>query len=309
MSTDPDPDPDPEPEVGEPSPSDSAPPRSSSRYGRAVRVDLHCHSTRSDGTDGPSAVGARALRRGVALFALTDHDTCAGSEEAEAAYGGGIAVRGTELSAVEDGKTVHILCFAPAGDPRFATLAAHLAVVGDARRARVHRIAERLAARGVTLDVDAVFALAGEASVGRPHIARQLVAQRVVRSVGEAFERYLRDGGPGDVPIAAIDVRGALALGRDVGARMSLAHPHSLGTLAGELVRRHKADGLDGLEAVTTGYGPRERATWLAMADREGLVATAGSDFHGAMLPAVDDVGVELEDERARRLLEWLALG
>src|SRR5690606_11625801 len=124
---------------------------------------------------------------------------------------------------------------------------------------------------GVTLDVDAVFRLAGEATVGRPHIARQLVAQRAVRSIGEAFDRYLRDGGPGDVPIAAVTVKDAIALGRDVGARMALAHPHSLGTLAGEIVRRHKHDGLDGLEAVTTSYRPREQAGWLAMADREGL--------------------------------------
>jgi hypothetical protein len=97
-----------------------------------------------------------------------------------------------------------------------------------------------------------------------------------------------------------------VALGRDVGARLALAHPHSLGRLAGQLIREHRRDGLDGIEGVTAGYGARERAEWAEMADREGLVITAGSDFHGASFPQIADLGVELEDERAARLLEWL---
>lgn len=274
-----------------------------------MRVDLHCHSSLSDGSEAPAAIAARAEARGLALFALTDHDSCAGSDVALAGFRAGHGVMGTELSAVEDGRTVHILCFDVARDGRFAALGSHLEEVAAARRRRVHLVADRLALRGVTLDVDAVFRLAGEATVGRPHIARQLVAQGVVRSTGEAFERFLRDGGPADVPIAAVTVKDAIALGREVGARMALAHPHSLGTMAGELVRRHKHDGLDGLEAVTAGYAPRERAEWLAMADREGLIATAGSDFHGELMPQVGDLGVELDDERGKRLLGWLDLG
>jgi predicted metal-dependent phosphoesterase TrpH len=274
-----------------------------------VRVDLHCHSTLSDGSETAEAVTARAERRGLALFALTDHDSCAGSDVAMAGFTAGAAVRGTELSAVENGRTVHLLCFDAARDGRFAALGTHLAEVVEARRRRVHLVADRLALRGVTLDVEGVFRIAGEATVGRPHIARQLLAQGVVRSTAEAFDRFLRDGGPADVPIAQVTVKDAIALGRDVGARVSLAHPHSIGTLAGALVSRHKHDGLDGLEAVTTGYTTRERAEWLAMADREGLVVTAGSDFHGELMPQVGDLGVELDDERGRRLLGWLGLG
>jgi 3',5'-nucleoside bisphosphate phosphatase len=273
-----------------------------------VKVDLHCHSSLSDGSESAAEIAARATRRGLGLFALTDHDSCAGSAIAAAGFAGGHLVQGTELSAIEDGRTVHILCFDAARDGRFAALGAHLDEVMAARRRRVYLIADRLALRGVTLDVDAVFRLAGEATVGRPHIARQLVAQGAVRSTSEAFDRFLRDGGPGDVPIGAVTVKDAIALGREVGARMALAHPHSLGTMAGEVVRRHKADGLDGLEAVTPAYGARERAGWLAMADREGLVATAGSDFHGELMPQVGDLGIELDDARADRLLGWLGL-
>jgi predicted metal-dependent phosphoesterase TrpH len=274
-----------------------------------VRVDLHCHSTLSDGTEPPEAIKARAERRGLALFALTDHDSCAGSDVACADFSAGVAVRGTELSAIEDGRTVHLLCFDAARDGRFAALGQHLAEVVLARRRRVHLVADRLALRGVALDVDAVFRLAGEATVGRPHIARQLVAQKVVRSTAEAFDRFLRDGGPADVPIAQVTVKDAVALGRDVGARMALAHPHSLGTMAGAIVQRHKHDGLGGLEAVCHGYGARERAEWIAMAEREGLIVTAGSDFHGELMPQVGDLGVELDDERGRRLSEWLGVG
>lgn len=274
-----------------------------------MRIDLHCHSRLSDGSETPDELAARATRREVELFSLTDHDCAGGSDAIEATYRGGRAVRGVELSAVAGGRTVHILCFERTRDGRFAELEARLAEVAEARRRRVHAIAERLARRGVVLDVEAVFRLAGEATVGRPHIARQLVAQRVVRTAQEAFDRFLRDGGVGDVPIGAFDVPAALALGRAVDAAMALAHPHSLGKLAGELVRRHRADGLDGLEAITPGYDAREEAEWLGMADREGLVATAGSDYHGDSLPGVGDLGVEVEGERARRLLEWLRLG
>jgi 3',5'-nucleoside bisphosphate phosphatase len=271
-------------------------------------VELHCHSTCSDGSEAPEQVAARARRRGVQLFALTDHDSVQGCAAAAAALAGSGAhvLRAVELSCTEAGRSVHLLIYDVAGDERWEALTSRLGELQRARRHRVRAMAARLEQRGIRIDVEPLLAAAGTRTVGRPDVARALVEAGAVGSTGEAFRRYLHDGGPADVPLGRLGVGDGLALARAAGARVSLAHPHTIGTLADELFRRHRDEGLEGIEA---GYGPyssAERRNWTRYADERDLVVTAGSDFHGAPLPHIAEPVVELDDRRARRLCEWL---
>jgi predicted metal-dependent phosphoesterase TrpH len=279
-----------------------------------MRVELHCHSTASDGSDSPAVVGRRAAGQGLALFSLTDHDTCEGWAAASAEVDPAITapVAGVELSAVEAGRTVHLLMYDGSRDGRWSELATALADQARARRVRMRDMIARLVQRGVAVTWDDVIAEAqaesGAAVLGRPHLARALVRRGAVSSVSEAFSRYLADGGPADVPLARIHVEQALDLAGAAGARVSLAHPHTLGpVLAADLLRRNRDRGLDAIEAAYGAYGPRERSEWLDLAASFGAVVTAGSDDHGD--GSVGSPGVELADPHAGRLLEWLGLG
>jgi len=264
-----------------------------------VRVDLHCHSLCSDGTDPAEAVGARARERGVVLFCLTDHDTCAGWAAAASAHGD--ALRGVEISCDDDGQTVHVLAYDTGGP--WHELEARLDAIRSARRNRLRVIAARLAQRGVHVDLEPLLALAGSRSVGRPDVARAMIEQGLVTSIKEAFSRWLYDGGPGDAPGHRLPLPEALALGRAAGARMSLAHPHQLGERAARILRRHRGDGLTGVEAYYGAYDPAERGRWTTIANELGLVCTGGSDRHteGDL-----DLGVELPEARAGALVAWL---
>jgi predicted metal-dependent phosphoesterase TrpH len=272
-----------------------------------VRIELHCHSTFSDGSEPAADVAERAKKADLELFCLTDHDSCAGFEITREILGER-AMRGVELSCIEDGRTVHMLIYDVAKDARWAQLEERLAEVAVARRERLHSIAERLEKLGITIDVDTIIAGAGNRTVGRPDIARALVKVGAVGSTNDAFRRYLYDGGPADVPIARVTVADGLQVGRSVGARMSLAHPHTHGSKAWQILRKHKGDGLEGVEAFYGNYSKREKRDWLKLAADEGLVATGGSDFHGQMMPKVKDVGIEMPEPHAARLREWICL-
>jgi 3',5'-nucleoside bisphosphate phosphatase len=264
-----------------------------------VRVDLHCHSTCSDGADRPDEVGRAAAARGVELFALTDHDTCAGHDQVAAAVPD--ALHGVEISCDDGGRTVHVLAFG--AGPAWATLEAALDDRIEARRRRLRVIGAQLTQRGVRIDVEAILARAGTRAVGRPDLARAMIEQGLVSSMKEAFSRYLYDGGPGDAPGHRLPIAEALALGRAAGARMALAHPHQVGDRVEALLRRHRGDGLGGLEAFYGPYDAAGRARWAAVADQLGLVATAGSDRHAA---GDHELGVDVPDDRAARLVDWL---
>jgi predicted metal-dependent phosphoesterase TrpH len=274
-----------------------------------MRVEMHCHSTASDGVDPPAEVGRQAAAGGLALFCLTDHDTCAGCGEAASAFGsGGATLVGVEVSAVENGRTVHLLVYDAARGASWAALGARLIEQASARRARMRDMLARLSARGVPLAYADVEAEAGGEVLGRPHLARALVKAGHVSSVSEAFDRWLGDGGAADVPLARFQVAEVLALARAAGARVSLAHPHTHGPVrAADLLRRYREAGLEGLEAWYGAYSPRERQDWLAMARDFGSVVTAGSDYHG--LPEVPGLGVDLPEPYAARLLAWLGIG
>ncbi len=268
-----------------------------------MRFELHCHSTRSDGTDAPEAVAELARARGVELFALTDHDTCTVVDGAMR------TIRAVELSCddPESGRTIHVLAY-DRGGAGWPELVARLADLSEARRNRLRVMAARLAQRGIRIDVEPMIAAAQASgkSVGRPDLARAMIAAGAVSSMKDAFSRHLYDGGPVDVPHHALSVPAALALGRAAGAAMSLAHPHVYDHLSVALLRRHRNDGLEGVEAYYGSYDPRERARWLELAGALDLVTTAGSDWHGPA-DASCQVGVDVPAERAARLSEWLA--
>lgn len=265
---------------------------------------MHCHSTASDGADAPAAVGRQAAAEGLALFCLTDHDTCAGWEEASAAFAGaGASLCGVEVSASDGGRTVHLLVYGGA----WTQLGERLADQALARRHRMRDMIARLVVRGVAVSLADVEAEAAGAVLGRPHLARALVRSGQVSSVSEAFDRWLGDGGPADVPLARLGVAETLELARAIGARVSLAHPHTHGPVrAADLLRRFGGAGLEGLEAWYGAYGPREREDWLAMARDCGAVVTAGSDYHG--IGDLPRIGVDLPEPHASRLLAWLGL-
>jgi 3',5'-nucleoside bisphosphate phosphatase len=278
---------------------------------RIVRVELHCHSTHSDGSHAATEVARMAARAGVELFCLTDHDTWAGYEETRGVLeGDGVTVlRGMELSCREFNRTVHVLLYGICDGPGREALERRLERVHDDRRSRIARICARLHELGVHIDTDAVLAGAEGRIPGRPDVARALVMAGVCNSPRDAFNRFLRDGGPADVPIERLSVAEGVALGRAAGARMSLAHPHTLGGfhLVRALFVRLKAQGLEGIEAYYGKYAAAETIAWLRLANELELVATGGSDFHGDMSPGVSRPVIELPPARAAALREWLA--
>lgn len=265
-----------------------------------MRFELHCHSTCSDGTEPPERVAARAAERGVAIFALTDHDTCDGTGVAVA---GARSIRAVELSCDDAGRTVHILAYDRGGD--WGRLEARLHAVREARRNRLRVMAARLARRGVVIDLAPLEAEAARRSVGRPDLARAMVAIGAASSRKDAFARHLYDGGPVDVPHHALPIDEGLAIAREAGAALSLAHPHLYDEHGIALLRRHRAAGLDGVEAYYGAYDARERARWIAVADQLGLVCTGGSDWHGPE-EATAVPGVDLPADRAAALRDWL---
>lgn len=257
-------------------------------YTPIVRVELHCHSTCSDGTASVESVASRAA--GLTIFALTDHDTTSGSARA-----GGI--RACELSCDLDGRTIHVLAYDRGTG--WDALEAKLEAVRVARGNRLRVMAAKLASRGVRLDVEPLVAEAARRSVGRPDLARMMVAAGSASSFKDAFARHLYDGGPVDVPNRALPMAEAMTAAQEAGAALSLAHPHLYGDLGERILRDHPA--ITGVEAYYAGYDPSERARWLSVASSRGLTPTGGSDSHGE-----EPLGVELSDEAAARVTAWL---
>ena len=175
-----------------------------------------------------------------------------------------------------------------------------------ARKNRLRVMAARLAQRGVKLDVEALVAEADRRSVGRPDLARAMVAIGAASSFKDAFQRHLFDGGPVDVPHSGLPIVEALAAGRAAGAAMSLAHPHLYDDRAAPMLRRLQPEGLTGIEAYYGVYDPRERSRRIAVANQLGLVCTGGSDWHGPE-EANGPVGVDLPDDRSDALMRWLS--
>ncbi len=264
-----------------------------------MKLDLHCHSTRSDGSDAPAELAARAARDGVEVFAVTDHDICTAVTVA-----GARTIRAVEMTCDAD-ETIHVLAYDRGGD--WQALEDELATMRRARADRLRVMAERLARLGVVVEVESL--LAAGRSVGRPDLARVIVESGLAASHKEAFARYLYDGGPVDVPHRVWPIADALAAGRTAGAAMSLAHPHVYDQPGGELAKRYRDDGLTGIEAFYGAYDLPRRRRWVEIADQLGLTCTGGSDWHGDVRPDLaSGLGVELPRRRTAALLAWLGV-
>ena len=242
-------------------------------------VDLHAHSTASDGALPAAAVVAAAFAAGLAAVALTDHDTMAGVPEAVAA-GEQLGIRvvaGVELSAYDDVAEIHLLGLhinEPSG------IESALEGFRRDRRDRAVEIVKRLQTLGVPLSMDAVLAQADGGAIGRPHVARALISAGYARDSRDAFDRYLGAGRPANVPKARLEISEAIALVHAAGGVAVYAHPGADGTVA--RIGRLTEIGLDGVEVRHPGHGAEDTARLGALAGHFGLVPSGGSDWHGA---------------------------
>jgi 3',5'-nucleoside bisphosphate phosphatase len=251
-----------------------------------MRIDLHTHSSVSDGTDAPAELVRKALDAGLDVVALTDHDTFDGLDEA-AAEGerlGLRVVRGMELSCSRQGSSVHVLAYG--ADPANPGLAAEMARVRDGRLGRLAGVLKKLAELGVPVSEAEVMAQVGNSpSVGRPHIADALIKAGHVRDRQEAFDRFLADGGPAHVHRYTIEVDRGVDLVHEAGGLAVIAHPWGRGrerllppNVLEALVRDH---GLDGIEVDHQDHDSDTRQRLHALAESLGLLATGSSDYHG----------------------------
>jgi predicted metal-dependent phosphoesterase TrpH len=248
-------------------------------------IDLHAHSNRSDGTFTPAEVVRLAAERELNVVALTDHDTTDGLDEALATGRevGVEVVPGVEFSAEYLGTSIHVLCYWPdAHDP---ALVEELRRLRDTRLRRGELMVEKLQALGLPITFDRVREIAGGGNIVRPHVAQAMVEAGVVATEKEAFDRYIADGGPASVPKHALDPVDAVALIRGAGGVCVLAHPGMWGdqtSVPDELIERMAGAGMGGLEVDHCDHTPEQRVYYGALAGRLGLIATGGSDCHGA---------------------------
>jgi hypothetical protein len=249
-----------------------------------MHADLHVHSSASDGTDPPAEVMRRAARAGLDVVALTDHDTVAGHAEARAAAGPVTLLPGMELSCRLASRSLHLLAYL--FDPDQPELAAELARIRDDRVLRARAMVDKLAGLGVDISWEQVAAIAGQAVVGRPHIARAMAASGAIASPREAFTRdWIADGGRAYVGRYALDPARAIGLVRAAGGVAVLAHPRAGRDtwVTDEQITGLAAAGLAGLEVFHPDQSEAERARLLALAHDLDLVATGGSDDHGSL--------------------------
>jgi predicted metal-dependent phosphoesterase TrpH len=254
-------------------------------------IDLHMHTTASDGRSTPEALVGEAVAAGCRTIAVTDHDTVAGLEAARAAAtrAGLGFVDGIEITAVVAERDVHILGYFI--DPRAERLNAFLATQRERRRERFVRIAAKLSSVGAPVDVEDLLASAAPGkSFGRPALAQALIRAGHARDVADAFDRFLSEGRPGYVvregesPAVVVDeIRAA-------GGLASIAHPGKLGRDA--LVEEIVASGIDAVEVFHPDHDTADRARYQQLASRFGVLVTGGSDYHGPGSGRTDGLGV-----------------
>ena len=278
-----------------------------------MRIDLHAHSTMSDGTDTPAEVVAIAAAAGLDVVALTDHDTTAGWAEAANALPAGLRlIRGAEFSCMapsgrDRSVSVHLLGYL--FDPASELIIAEQARLRDERRLRLRVMAQRMAADGFPVDPDVLLGeLSPDAPAGRPHLARALVSAGVVDSVEEAFHRFLNTAGPYYTGRADTDVRTAVRMVRAAGGVPVLAHPAARRrgpVVAPEVIAELAPEGLAGVEVDHPDHTGEERAALRDLAGALGLLITGSSDYHGANKTV--SLGQETTDPEVLERIEELA--
>lgn len=270
-------------------------------------IDLHLHTTASDGAFAPAALVRMAYEAGLDCIAITDHDSTDGVAAAQET-GQAIGVRviaGIEFNTLWHGQSVHILGYFV--DRQHPELQEVIARQRDGRLYRAQRMVEKLAALNMPLVWEEILADADGGAVGRPHIAKAMLAQGYVSDANEAFAKYLGHGMPAYVEQPKLTPSEAVMLLHRAGAAAGLAHPYNvegadqvdLDTLVPELA----AAGLDAIETYYTGYGTEQRAEILNMAARFDLIPTGGSDFHGGGILTQAELGaIRVPSESLARL-------
>lgn len=267
-------------------------------------IDLHLHTTASDGLLSPEALIARVAAAGVTVMAVTDHDTVAGLDRAQAAAAarGLRLIPGIEITAVENGRDVHVLGYF--FDRTHRPLAEFLDGQRADRRRRVQAMAARLAALGMPIDIDDLVARHPGHAVGRPAIADAMVRAGYVATRTEAFDRYLGTDGAAFVARQGTAVAGVVKVIRDAGGLGSLAHPGLLRDPS--LLERLISDSAaapDAIEVFHSDHDDLVTARLLALADARGLLVTGGSDFHGDAAGRAVGLGrIALPADRFERL-------
>ncbi len=269
-----------------------------------MAVDLHIHSTMSDGTLTPDQIVRVAQQKNLTAIAITDHDALAGVAPAiQAAEGSTLQVLpAVEISTEYHSAEVHILGYFI--DTQAPNLLEKLKKIRAARRDRARRIAQKLTDLGLAITYEQIAAEAGEGSIGRPHVAATLVKAGYVQTSQEAFSRYLIPGRPAYVPRYRLKPSAAIQEIIQAGGLAVLAHPGI--DNAQQYVDELMQYGLGGLEAYHTNHSPARTRQFLQLAQRLGLLITGGTDSHGPGGTMPVEIGsVAVPDKCFQRLLQW----
>jgi len=265
-------------------------------YNPHVSIDLHIHSTASDGTLTPEEIVARARRLGLAAIAITDHDTVDGVHQIlqddlpkEIAFLSGVELSTAAPPGCPCRGSLHLLGYGFRPDD--PTLGRELYKLQDARRNRNPQIVAKLQALGIDIAMEELASDTPQ-QTGRPHIARLLLEKGVVRSFDEAFERFIGSDGPAYVDKYRIECRNAIGLIRRAGGIPVLAHPALISPVGKwpleDLLAELQSFGLQGLEAYYPEHSQAQTRRFRTLAERHGLLVTGGTDFHGAIKPDIE---------------------
>jgi len=248
-------------------------------------IDMHMHSTASDGSDTPEAVAALAERNGLRVIALTDHDSLEGipAAAARAEMAGIRIIPGVELSVHEQGTDVHLLAYG--FDPSDPGLREAIARYRDARRDRARKILARLKGLGIRVPLETVESIARGGAIGRPHVAEALLQAGFVETFNEAFQRFLGTHAPAYVAKTAVLLEEASRVVRDAGGVTVLAHPGTLNR--DQWIPGWARRGLDGIEVWHSKHDAAAVARYQGFAKIHGLLMTGGSDYHGERTSSV----------------------
>ncbi len=276
---------------------------------RRNRVDLHIHSTASDGALTPSEVVHIALEHALSTIALTDHDTLGGVAEAQkAALGTGLEViAGLEINSEGDWGDLHFLGYYV--DPENEPLRQMLQAIRDTRVKRAHEMLGRLTKMGMPLRWEEVRALAGGDSIGRPHVAQALLNRGFVETLPEAFVRFIGNDGPAYVPRLRLTPPEVIGAIRKAGGVPVIAHPAHTGPEAIDRIPEFAGYGLGGVEVYYPHHPPETVDRLLALCQEHDLLVTGGSDFHGLSVAGGTQLGsVHVPLECVERLREAAAV-
>lgn len=272
---------------------------------RSNGADLHLHTRFSDGTQTPERVVELAAQAGLSAMAITDHDNTealAVAQPAARRYGIEL-LSGVEMSASADGLEVHILGFL--FDVDNPVLQQHTAQQQARRVTRVHEMVKRLRDIGVQIEAEEVFQVAGQGTVGRPHVAQVLLKHGYVSTLAEAFDRYIGPENPGFVPGSPLPPSHIIRVIREAGGVPVLAHPIYL--KRDPLIDQFVREGLVGLEVYHSGHTPEVIQRYEQIADRLKLLKTGGSDYHGDSKEGLPVGAVKVPYALVERLKQWKA--